>query len=60
MSQPIGQTILGGLSFGTLMTLFLMPVLYYIFNNYRDKKAAKKAEKKRLSLEKIKAEGGAV
>lgn len=40
MIQPIGQTVFGGLSFGTLMTLFLMPCLYYIFN--------KRSEKKRL------------
>lgn len=43
MVQPIGQTILGGLSFGTLMTLFLMPVLYYGFNRYREKRDAKRA-----------------
>lgn len=48
MVQPIGQTILGGLSFGTLMTLFLMPVLYFIFNNYREKRDAKRAAKKAL------------
>ncbi|WP_162502709.1 efflux RND transporter permease subunit, partial [Treponema endosymbiont of Eucomonympha sp.] len=41
MTQPIGKTVLGGLSFGTLMTLFLMPVLYAIFN--------KKSERKRLA-----------
>lgn len=48
MVQPIGQTILGGLSFGTLMTLFLMPVLYYVFNRLREKRDAKKAEKRKL------------
>lgn len=42
MVQPIGQTVLGGLSFGTLMTLFLMPVLYAIFNQMREKKAQAK------------------
>ena len=41
MVQPIGQTVFGGLTFGTLMTLFLMPTLYFIFN--------KKGEKKRLA-----------
>lgn len=41
MVQPIGQTVFGGLTFGTLMTLFLMPTLYFIFN--------KRGEKKRLS-----------
>ncbi|MDR0524366.1 MAG: efflux RND transporter permease subunit [Spirochaetaceae bacterium] len=29
---PIGKTTMGGLSFGTLMTLFLMPAIYAIFN----------------------------
>ncbi|HQL34147.1 MAG TPA: efflux RND transporter permease subunit, partial [Treponemataceae bacterium] len=48
MVQPIGQTILGGLSFGTLMTLFLMPVLYYVFNRIREKRDAKKVEKRKL------------
>jgi HAE1 family hydrophobic/amphiphilic exporter-1 len=43
MVQPIGQTILGGLTFGTLMTLFLMPVLYYGFNRFREKREEKKA-----------------
>ena len=46
MVQPIGQTVLGGLSFGTLMTLFLMPVLYYIFNTRRERRLAKKAVKR--------------
>lgn len=41
MVQPIGQTILGGLAFGTLMTLFLMPVLYYGFNRIREKREEK-------------------
>jgi HAE1 family hydrophobic/amphiphilic exporter-1 len=53
MVQPIGQTVLGGLSFGTLMTLFLMPVLYYIFNRIREKRDLKKQAKRErlLSLE---------
>ena len=52
MVQPIGQTVLGGLSFGTLMTLFLMPVLYYIFNTHREKKIAKKAIKREAKRQK--------
>lgn len=39
--QPISITVLGGLSFGSIMTLILMPILYYIFNV--------KSEKKRLA-----------
>ncbi len=60
MVQPIGQTVLGGLSFGTLMTLFLMPVLYYIFNTRREKRDAKRAkrkeEKMKLHLARLKEE----
>lgn len=38
---PIGKTTLGGLSFGTLMTLFLMPTIYAIMNKRSDERAAK-------------------
>jgi HAE1 family hydrophobic/amphiphilic exporter-1 len=37
---PIGKTVLGGLSFGTLMTLFLMPVVYATINKHSDRRAA--------------------
>ncbi len=50
MVQPIGQTVLGGLSFGTLMTLFLMPVLYYIFNTSREKRKVRRAARKELRM----------
>ena len=46
MTQPIGQTVLGGVTFSTTMTLFLMPVLYYIFNHHREKREAKRASKR--------------
>ena len=42
---PIGKTVVGGLSFGTLMTLFLMPTVYYIVNKSHDKRKAKKQAK---------------
>ena len=45
MVQPIGQTVFGGLTFGTLMTLFLMPTLYYIFNRRGEKKRLAAIEK---------------
>jgi HAE1 family hydrophobic/amphiphilic exporter-1 len=35
---PIGKTVFGGLSFGTLMTLFLMPAVYYIMNRRSDER----------------------
>jgi HAE1 family hydrophobic/amphiphilic exporter-1 len=55
MVQPIGQTVLGGLSFGTLMTLFLMPTLYYIFNRRKEKKDLQKKQKEAEELKNEKA-----
>ncbi|MDR2740632.1 MAG: efflux RND transporter permease subunit [Treponema sp.] len=49
MVAPIGKTVLGGLSFGTLMTLFLMPTVYYIMNKRSDERAAK-AEARRQRI----------
>jgi HAE1 family hydrophobic/amphiphilic exporter-1 len=49
MTAPIGKTVLGGLSFGTLMTLFLMPTVYYIMNKHSDERAAK-AEARRQRI----------
>jgi len=43
---PIGKTVLGGLSFGTLMTLFLMPVIYAIINKHSDRRAAQAQAKR--------------
>jgi len=43
---PIGKTVLGGLSFGTLMTLFLMPVMYAVIHKNSDKRALKAQEKR--------------
>ena len=49
--SPIGKTVLGGLSFGTLMTLFLMPTVYYIMNKRSDERAAKaEARRQRIAL----------
>lgn len=58
MVQPIGQTVLGGLSFGTLMTLFLMPVLYYGFNRIREKRELKKAARLERKLALATEKGG--
>jgi len=43
---PIGKTVLGGLSFGTLMTLFLMPVIYAVMNKHSDRRKALAQEKR--------------
>ncbi len=47
--QPIGLTIFGGMTFGSMMTLFLMPVVYYLFN-------AKDERKKVAEIARIEAE----
>ncbi len=44
--QPISLTVFGGMTFGSVMTLFLMPTIYYMFNARRLRKAEKKAQKK--------------
>jgi len=46
LTAPIGKTVLGGLSVGTMMTLFLMPTIYYIVNKKSDERAAKYAAKR--------------
>ena len=38
---PIGKTVLGGLTIGTLMTLFLMPTVYAVLNKRSDERAAR-------------------
>jgi len=38
MTQPIALTVLGGLFSATVITLFFIPVMYYIFNESRENK----------------------
>ena len=38
MIQPINLTVLGGLGFGTVMTLFVMPAVYYVLNAKKEKR----------------------
>ena len=35
--QPLGKTVVGGLFVSTLMTLFVIPALYEVFNRWSDK-----------------------
>jgi HAE1 family hydrophobic/amphiphilic exporter-1 len=50
MTAPIGKTVLGGLSFGTLMTLFLMPTIYAIMNKHSDERIARaEARRERIA-----------
>jgi HAE1 family hydrophobic/amphiphilic exporter-1 len=46
MVAPIGKTVLGGLTFGTLMTLFLMPTVYAIINKHSDERMARAAARR--------------
>jgi len=41
--QPIAKTMFGGLIVSSMMTLFLTPVLYFIFNRRGERKNRKKA-----------------
>ncbi|QQO07454.1 efflux RND transporter permease subunit [Breznakiella homolactica] len=45
MIQPIGLTVIGGLTSSTFITLFFIPVMYSYINEHRGKK--RKEEKKR-------------
>jgi len=37
MLQPLGMTIVGGLAVSTVVTLFLIPVLYSLFHRREEK-----------------------
>ncbi len=52
--QPIGKTVVGGLSAATLLTLFLVPALYASFNIRGEKRKEKKQAKreKRIAMRK--------
>jgi HAE1 family hydrophobic/amphiphilic exporter-1 len=38
MIQPIGLTVIGGLSSSTFITLFFIPVMYSFINEHRGKR----------------------
>ncbi|MEA1910919.1 MAG: efflux RND transporter permease subunit, partial [Spirochaetota bacterium] len=44
--NPIGKTVVGGLTFGAILTLFLIPVVYALFNEASERRAKKKEVKK--------------
>ncbi len=47
MMQPISLTVFGGMTFGSLMTLFLMPSIYFIVNKHRLNKARRKEARRK-------------
>lgn len=40
--QPIGKAVVGGLSVGSLLTLFLIPVVYALMNGFGERRMLKK------------------
>ena len=57
--RPLAIVLLGGLSIGTLLTLYVIPVMYTLFDDRKNKKAAKRAAR-RAKKEAAKAENAAV
>lgn len=51
LSQPIAKTVVGGLAVSTIFTLFLIPVIYSIFNQLAAKSKAKAYIRKQKRLE---------
>lgn len=49
--QPIAKTVVGGLSVATLLTLYLVPVVYAIFNRMGEKRLARKQRRKEKRLQ---------
>lgn len=47
--KPLAIVLLGGLAVGTLLTLFVIPVIYIIFENRQKKKTARKMKKKAIT-----------
>jgi hydrophobic/amphiphilic exporter-1 (mainly G- bacteria), HAE1 family len=43
--QPIAKTVVGGLTVATFLTLYLVPVIYAIFNRMSEKREARKARR---------------
>lgn len=56
--QPMGITVVGGLTFSTILTLVAVPILYYVImgrsERYLARRKARKEEQARLKLEAIK------
>ena len=55
MTQPIGLSVLGGMTFGSMMTLFVMPAIYYLFSI---KKERKQVAAERALIESAEKEAG--
>ena len=55
MMRPMSIVTIGGLTYGTLLTLFVIPVIYDLFNPEKrtkeEKKARKKGKKRKIAIE---------
>ena len=49
--QPMGITIIGGLTFSTVLTLVAVPILYYVFMGRSEKYQARKQARRQRKLE---------
>ena len=52
MMQPLAVALVGGLTVGTFLTLYVIPVIYSIVDEKLEKRAKKKALKKEKKLAK--------
>ncbi|ANF95942.1 efflux RND transporter permease subunit [Paenibacillus bovis] len=53
--RPLGVVIIFGLIFSTILTLFVVPSLYMVVARSKDKRQARKMERKQRRAEKLKA-----
>jgi HAE1 family hydrophobic/amphiphilic exporter-1 len=58
ISQPLAIVVIGGLVSSTLLTLVIVPVLYWLIEGRKERKALKKPRKPRKPKRKTKAKAG--
>lgn len=49
LTRDLSIVAIGGLTLSTVVTLVFIPVLYYVFDNFRNKRKAKKQAKRQVS-----------
>ncbi len=57
--QPIAKTVVGGLTAATFLTLFVVPVIYYMFNRVSERRLDRRQRRKerRIERERTRIEG---